>query len=315
MQRWKGLGVAIAYGIISISITFFNKAVFKLYNFNASNTVTLGQMIFSLIFLWTMKQSKVLEYEDFKWKTAKTLFPLAISFAGMAITGLAALKFIGVAIYSTLRRLTTFIVIVAQFFTLNKTVPQDELNSVIFMVTGAIIAGWGDLEFDLWGYFLTFVNCVVTAWYLILIAKKSTETGIKTFGLMFYNNLLTMPIVVIIVLLTEWDVLVNFDHWFDLGFQFCFLMSSIQAFLLNYTVFLCSTINSPLTTSITGQLKSILSTLFGLFAFGGTPLTTPLLIGLIASTVGGLWYGQIKYVQQVQSHQKTGSDEEKSNSK
>ncbi len=66
----------------------------------------------------------------------------------MAISGLAALRFVNVAIYryylliigshffSTLRRLTTFIVIIGQFLIMNKTVPRDELNSVVLMVSG-----------------------------------------------------------------------------------------------------------------------------------------------------------------------------------
>jgi len=64
-------------------------------------------------------------------------------------------------------------------------------------------------------------------------------------------------------------------------------------------MFLCSTINSPLTTSITGQLKGILQTIFGLFAFNGVDLTPALNVGLITSTVGGVWYGALKYNEQV----------------
>jgi hypothetical protein len=40
-----------------------------------------------------------------------------------------------------------------------------------------------------------------------------------------------------------------------------FFASSVLAFLLNYTIFLCSTVNSPLVTSITGQV-SLCSPLF-----------------------------------------------------
>jgi len=217
----------------------------------------------------------------------------------MVITGLAALRYVNVPVYSALRRLTTFIVIVGQYFLLKKTVPVDELCSVIMMVIGAFVAGWGDLSFDLYGYFLTALNCVVTAIYLVLIAKKSEQTGMETFGLMFYNNILSLPIVAIIVILTEREELASFDRWHDVGFQLCFLMSSIQAFLLNYFVFVCSTVNSPLTTSITGQLKSILQTVFGFFTFGGVILTGWLTAGILISTSGGIWYGYVKYRDQV----------------
>ena len=84
---------------------------------------------------------------------------------------------------------------------------------------GALVAGWGDLTFDLYGYVLTALNCLVTAWYLVLIAKKSEETGIKTFGLMFYNNVLSLPIMFLISIITEWEIIINFDKWWNFGFQ------------------------------------------------------------------------------------------------
>jgi len=298
-QQWKGFVVAVLYGVISITITFFNKAVFETYAFGASSFLTLAQGVFSIIFLVAMKQRKMLDYPDFSAETAKKLTSLAVSFCGMVLTGLAALKFVNVPMYSALRRLTTFIVIAGQYFMLGKTVSRDELNSVIMMVVGALIAGWGDLSFDPWGYFLTGLNCVVTALYLVEIAKKSKETGLNTFGLMFYNNLLSIPALFIIVYVTEYHIIVDYKQWTSLGFHFCFFMSAVQAFLLNYFMFLCSTINSPLTTSITGQLKSILQTLVGLFTFGGVQITQSLGLGLLVSTAGGIWYGYIKYAEQI----------------
>jgi len=295
ISKWKGFFVAASYGVISISITFFNKAVFAVYDFKAPNMLTLGQIIFSLLFMRGLKDMGMLDYKPFNKELGKQLFPLAACFCGMVLTGLAALQWVNVPMFSALRRLTTFIVIAGQYFVLHKTVPADEFQSVVLMVIGAMVASWGDITFDPWGYTLTALNCIVTASYLVLISKKSKETKLDTFGLMYYNNVLSLPMVALIVMFTEWDVLMKFPLWWDWGFQVCFWMSSIQAFLLNYFVFLCSTLNSPLTTSITGQLKSIISTLLGLFMFGGVQLNLLMSVGLTMSSLGGIWYGQIKY--------------------
>jgi len=313
-KPWGGLIIAVCYGVTSTLITFFNKAVFS-YNFDGSNSLTLAQGIFSILFLLVLKRFRMLEFHDFSVGTAKSLSPLAAAFCGMVITGLAALKFVNVPMYSALRRFTTFIVIVAEFLLLGKRVPKDEFNSVVLMVVGAMIAGWGDLTFDMYGYLLTVLNCVVTAVYLVLIAKKSKETGLNTVGLMFYNNLLSLPFLVGLVVVTEWDTLANFDGWSSVGFHFFFWMSAILAFALNYFVFLCSTVNSPLTTSITGQLKSIFQTVLGLFTFGGVVITFSLAVGLLISTVGGVWYGVIKYRAQVSKVQKEDSDLERADNK
>ena len=58
-------------GAISISITFFNKAVLSVYKFNFGNTLMLAQMIASLIFMHFMKKHGLIRYKDFDSRVAK----------------------------------------------------------------------------------------------------------------------------------------------------------------------------------------------------------------------------------------------------
>lgn len=58
-------------GAISISITFFNKAVLSVYKFNFGNTLMLAQMIASLIFMHFMKKHGLIRYKDFDSMVAK----------------------------------------------------------------------------------------------------------------------------------------------------------------------------------------------------------------------------------------------------
>jgi len=292
-----GLLVALAYGATSVTITFFNKAVLSVYDFKYSITLTLAQMLFCLVFLIAMKRFGVIRLVDFEWNTAKQVAPLAFFFVGMVLSGLAPLYYVNVPMYGALRRVTTFIVILGERFFLNKTTPTDEVLSVVFMVFGASVAGYGDLTFNLIGYVLVMINCVITALYLVYIAKTTAETKLDTFGLMYYNNILSFPFVLVMAFVFEYNDVINFPLASDYGFQICFVMSAVQAFLLNYFIFLCSTINSPLTTSITGQLKNILTTIFGLFAFGDVQISGLLISGLVLSTIASVWYAWIKLDQ------------------
>jgi hypothetical protein len=124
-------------GLISTSITFFNKAVLSVYDFPYSNTLTLGQMVFATIALYFMKSAGIVSYKDFSFSTAKTVpppphsslswardlalvaesgggnsrltslalwacvqvLPLAFFFFAMVVTGLAALQFINVPMF------------------------------------------------------------------------------------------------------------------------------------------------------------------------------------------------------------------------
>lgn len=40
------MAIAVLYGSVSLSITFFNKAVLSLYEFPYSNALTLMQMVY-----------------------------------------------------------------------------------------------------------------------------------------------------------------------------------------------------------------------------------------------------------------------------
>jgi solute carrier family 35 protein len=126
-------------------------------------------MVTALVLMWAMKRSKLIHYADFNVATAKATAPLALWFSGMVVTGLGSLGYVNVPIYNTLRRMTTFIVMVGEFLYMKKVVPFNEAMSVALMVGGAFVAGYGDLTFNFLGYTLTLLNCVVTAGYLVAI--------------------------------------------------------------------------------------------------------------------------------------------------
>eukprot|EP01098_Paradermamoeba_levis_P007413 TRINITY_DN3063_c0_g3_i3.p1 TRINITY_DN3063_c0_g3~~TRINITY_DN3063_c0_g3_i3.p1 ORF type:complete len:313 (+),score=67.15 TRINITY_DN3063_c0_g3_i3:331-1269(+) len=304
---FRGFLVAFLYGVVSISITFFNRAVFSIWKFNYSNTLTLGQMLFSLVFLVFLKTFRLVSYADFDLKTARMMAPLVISFILMVVTGLAALQFINVPLYSALRRVTTFVVMVTEWYLLQKETPRLEAQSIYLMVLGALIASFGDLQFNLIGYILVAINCIVTAVYLVYIPKKAAETRLDTMGLIFYNNFLSFPLLFVIVYLTEWEEVVKYPDWNQTGFLVCFFTSVAQAFLLNYLIFLCSTLNSPLATSVTGGIKNIVQTLIGLVIFGDVEFSPLLIGGLVVSTIASVWYSYLKYVQ-VMANQKKPSE-------
>lgn len=75
---------------------------------------------------------------------------------------------------------------------------------------------------------------------------------------------------------------------------FLFLSVS-QAFLLNVCIFYCTTTNSPLATTVTGQLKDFIMTGLGMFLFGDVIFNTVNIVGLCVGLGGGLWYSYLGY--------------------
>ena len=83
----------------------------------------------------------------------------------------------------------------------------------------------------------------------------------------------------------------------SLGFLCSFLLTISMGSILNYLLFLCTTLNSALTTSVVGTLKSIVQTAIGMFTFGGVSINVFTVSGISINLFGGVLYTYTKYHQ------------------
>jgi len=155
-----------------------------------------------------------------------------------------------------------------------------------------------DFDFSLIGYFLVFLNCIFTAAYLLSIAKFGKQQGLNSFGLMYNNNIQSLPLVILLCWYNgDFAVFLNYAYFYNVGFWICFLFQSALAFLLNYSIFLCTNINSALATSVTGQIKNVATTAVGYFTFGDVTYDPFNVIGLIVGVIASCWYSYLKYLE------------------
>ena len=75
------------------------------------------------------------------------------------------------------------------------------------------------------------------------------------------------------------------------------VLSASQAFLLNAAIFWCTTANSPLATSVTGQLKDAATTAAGLVLFGDVVFSSKNLMGVALSLAGGIGYAAVAHAE------------------
>ncbi|KAF2543712.1 hypothetical protein F2Q70_00034143 [Brassica cretica] len=82
-----------------------------------------------------------------------------------------------------------------------------------------------------------------------------------------------------------------------LPFLVILVLSLVMGIVLNFTVFLCTIVNSALTTTIVGVLKGVGSTTQGFVLLGGVEVHALNVSGLVVNTAGGVWYSYAKYRQ------------------
>lgn len=231
----------------------------------------------------------------------------------MVLTGLASLKYLNIPMFNTLRRLTTLFTMFGESYLLGAKNSISVQASVWLMIVGAIVAGLADFDYSPIGYALVFANCAFTAMYLLYIAKLGKSSNMNTFGMMYVNNIQSLPLIIIICIVNgdfAAGELPSYSYLFDYDFIACFLFQSGLAFLLNYSIFLCTNVNSALATSVTGQIKNIATTAVGYFSFGDVTYSVWNVIGLVLGVLSSVGYSGLKYVESEAKNKYKGGKEE-----
>ncbi|KAK9826068.1 hypothetical protein WJX74_009891 [Apatococcus lobatus] len=291
----RKVAACLSYGAVSVSITLFNKAVFTVYKFPYPCTVTALQISVSLVYMVILQRLKLFDYGKLSFSKAKQAAPLAILWWLYVVSGLFALSYLNVPMFSVLRRGTTLLVVGGEWLIFARGPSLSALLSILVMIAGAIIAGITDLTFSLPGYIWVAICAVSTAAYLLLIKYLKDESGLSQNALLFYNNLLALPIMLAYLLLAtdELQHVRTSPQLYSPSFQAFLLLSASQAFLLNLCIFWCTTVNSPVATTVTGQMKDVLTTGLGLFLFGDVRFSAKNIIGVAAGLIGGMLYSAV----------------------
>nr|CAD1827870.1 unnamed protein product [Ananas comosus var. bracteatus] len=270
------LSAAFSYGVASMAMVFINKAVLMQYAYSMT-LLTLQQL------------------------------------AAALLIHIARVAGVNIPMYIALKRLTPLAVLVAGYLR-GKGKPSAQVSlSVILTATGVVIAALGDFSFDFFGYSMALTSVFFQTMYLILVEKSGAEDGLSSAELMFYNSLLSLPFLMFLIIATgefPHSLSVLFDKANSLSFSVILILSLVMGIVLNFTMFLCTIVNSALTTTIVGVLKGVGSTTLGFVLLGGVQVRALNVTGLVINTIGGVWYSYAKYRQKKKKVRKAESDEE-----
>jgi solute carrier family 35 protein len=179
-------------------------------------------------------------------------------------------------------------------------------GSVLMVVGGCTVAGYGDLDFSSSGYTIAILCAMLQAAY-ILVIEHTGASNTSAGEMMFYNAVTGIPVLMINVFYDEeWlKALVMYDlaskaKGAALVGIFIFL-SVFSEFALNGSLILCTIHNTGLTTSIVGVLKGVFAVILGFFLLGGVKFSLLNVMGITLAMLGGLVYVLIKHLSSRQS--------------
>jgi solute carrier family 35 protein len=292
-----GAAAALLYGTVAVAMGFVNKAVMNVYGLRESNFILLAQMVATVVLMSLLRDVLgVVSFPAINPAQARRLAPVAILYNANVAFALASLGRVSIPTYNAVKRLTPAVVMACnRAWRLAPDPSRAKALSVAVIVLGCVVAGAGDLEFDLGGYVSGFASCLLQAAYLIAVDRTGAERGVGSAELMTYNALLSAPLLLLATFATgELSAgvarVTRGVAESDGGFLATFASALFAGALLNFSLFLCTLANSALTTTVVGVLKGVASTLLGFFLLGGVKMSGMHVAGIAANTAGGIAY-------------------------
>ncbi|PCH44414.1 UDP-galactose transporter [Wolfiporia cocos MD-104 SS10] len=307
----------LCYCIASILMTVVNKYVVSGQQFNMNFLLLCIQSSVSVLCVITVKRIGLITFRDFDKRDAKMWFPISFLLVSVIYTGSKSLQYLSIPVYTIFKNLTIILIAYGEVIWFGGRVTGLTLVSFLFMVLSSIIAAWADISDALAagdpavaesvgalatmkgvvtslnvGYFWMFVNCATSATYVLSMRKRIKATGFSDWDTMYYNNLLSIPVLAVFSLLAESWGSENLDRNFPQETRnfllFAIAFSGAAAVGISYTTAWCIRATSSTTYSMVGALNKLPVAASGMIFFDD-----PVTFGSVSAVGVGFFAGLV----------------------
>lgn len=307
----------LAYCGSSILMTVTNKYVLG-GDFNLNFFLLCVQSVVCIAAIQTCKTAGFITYRDFNSDEAKKWFPISLLLIGMIYTGSKALALLSIPVYTIFKNLTIILIAYGEVLWFGGSVTPMALFSFGLMVVSSLIAAWADIQHAMSsiggasgqtnealstlnaGYLWMMFNCLCTATYILGMRKRIKLTNFKDFDTMFYNNLLTIPVLLVASLFLEDWSSANIQKNFPIEQRnkviTTMIISGMSTVFISYTSAWCVRVTSSTTYSMVGALNKLPIALSGLVFFDA-PVTFGSVSAIFVGFISGIVYTLAKVRQ------------------
>lgn len=288
----------VMYSCVSVCMVISNKLISSTLPPSArmhlpQASVILFQCMIAVVMVAGAKQCGIVEYPAFSFSVARSWLPLNILFIGMLFSGFMSLVYVSIPMVTITKNLSNIITVVGEWYLFGEPLSVLTLLSVLIMVVGAILAGANDLEFNLYGYVWMAINCVFTASYVLYMRFASTSIKLPKFGMVYYNNLLSMALLLpVCVARNEFSAFLD-PAVMTLPFLCSNIVAGVLGFYLNFASLWCVSATNATTYAIVGSLNKVPITVLGFLLFSAK-MTSEGVLFIAMATAGGFLYAYSK---------------------
>ncbi|OTB08473.1 hypothetical protein M426DRAFT_7787 [Hypoxylon sp. CI-4A] len=304
----------LAYCLSSISMTVVNKYVVSGSEWNLNFFYLAIQSIVCIVTIEACKQlGFITNLAPFDINKGKRWFPISLLLVGMIYTGTKSLQYLSVPVYTIFKNLTTIVIAYGEVLWFGGSVTPLALLSFGLMVLSSVVAAWADTRSAAAtpeaaaalatlnaGYAWMGLNVICTASYLLSMRKVIKTMNFKDWDTMFYNNFLTIPVLIICSLIAEdWssdNLSRNFPPETRNALFIGMIYSGMAAIFISYCSAWCIRVTSSTTYSMVGALNKLPIAVSGLIFFAA-PVTVGSVSAIIIGFISGIVYAWAKVRQ------------------
>ncbi|KAG5947089.1 GDP-mannose transporter [Claviceps sorghi] len=303
----------LAYCLSSMSMTIVNKYVISGSNWNMNLLYLAVQSVVGTVAIIMCKQAGLVkDLGPFDSQKAKTWFPVALLLVAMIYTGNKALQFLSVPVYTIFKNLTIIVIAYGEVLWFGSSVSPLTLVSFAMMVLSSVIAAWADAKIAASaaamatlnaGYAWMGLNVFCAAMYALSVRKVIKKTGFNNWEVMYYNNLLTIPVLISSSLLVEdWsaaNLSSNFPAASRNSMATGMIYSGLGAIFISYSTAWCIRATSSTTYAMVGALNKLPVAILGIIFFAA-----PVTFGSVSAIFLGFISGIVYTVSKLQNKDK-----------
>ncbi|XP_060609421.1 solute carrier family 35 member D3 [Anolis sagrei] len=298
-RRALGVWVAVAHGVFSGSLNILLKFLLSRYHFAFLTLLQCLTSSTAALSLELLRRRGALDVPPFGPSLARLFAGVTLLSTLQSSLTLWSLRGLSLPMYVVFKRCLPLVTLLVGVLVLKNGVPSLGVSIAVLITTcGAALAGAGDLTGDPLGYVTGVLAVLVHAAYLVLIQKTSADSDYGPLTAQYVIAVSATPFLIIFSFASMDAINVwSFPGWKDPLMTCIFIACVFIGCAMNFTTLHCTYINSAVTTSFVGVVKSIATITVGMVAFNDVEPTKLFIAGVVVNTVGSVIYCVVKYIE------------------
>lgn len=284
----------ILYGAASIAMMLCVKVLMTEMKFRSFLFISFTQQVATVILLLCSQVCRpaASRFPLLTRPLFLQLLPLSLLFCLNVLSSLYATRDLSMPCYVLFRFFSVAFTMVAEHVVLNRSATFERVFPVCLLIISPFIASHGSWKTDWKAITAVMINNVLTALQGVVLRERidALTSVISADGIMFYNG---CALVLLTFSLLYYNVMGEQDFVAQYSFTLCssilLAVNSVMGFLLIASMYYCTKVTSPLTTSVVGGTKNVIVSFAGMLLSDYT-FSFSSLAGILLSALGTLLY-------------------------